>query len=275
MQDVRTLDVQNAEVTTATVRGAGSLNVELALEAGLGAEDARGDGPSEPNAHAASADAKKNAGKEQLAPRSRSDSDRPRRWPGLVSIAAVIFSGVSLYETVLKHAELSVYVGELGHVSWDKTGAEIIALPVTVANHGARDAVVYGLRLGPDDEPDRYRSIFVGVPSAGRNEPFAPWPVAGHGSRSGVAQFQATGDARPLITPTVSAAAKSYRLCLTIHAEASRSFGLLDQLLERPPAALRLVVEPAHRFGISDVTDGNLIPLRITGIERIDDCRRR
>jgi len=191
-----------------------------------------------------------------------------------VSIVALLFSALSLYETVLKQAALSIYVGGVGHVSWDKaTGAEIIALPVTVTNQGARDAVVSDLKLGPDDAPDRYRSSFVGSLYAGQNEPFAPWPVAGHGSHVGVVHFHSKADTEPLIAPTVSAPAKSYALCFTAQATSSRPFGLLDWLLERPPRALRLVVEPAISFSRSDLENGKWIPLWVTAIESIDEQR--
>jgi hypothetical protein len=266
-QDVRASDMENVEASTAAIRQAAQLNVERTLVAFQLSEEAL-DGTREPDPRA------KNAGAREAARLAPSDRRTGRRWPGLVSIVALVFSGISLYETVLKQAALSIYVGGVGHVSWDRaTRAEIIALPVTVTNQGARDAVVLDLRLGPDDAPDRYRSSFVGSLYPGQNEPFAPWPVAGHGSHVGVVHFHSKGDAEPLIAPTVSAPTKSYGLCFTAQAVASRPFGLLDWLLERPPTALRLVVEPAIRFSRSDLENGKWIPLWITAIESIDDRR--
>jgi hypothetical protein len=196
-----------------------------------------------------------------------------RRWPSLVSIVALVTSGVSLYETVLKQAALSVYLGDVGHVTWDKaTKAEIIVLPVTVANRGARDAVILGLSLGADDAPDRYRSSFLGGPSAGPSEPFAPWVVPGHGSHSDAVQMQAK-DATALIVPTMNAPARSYTLCLTVRTEAGGLPGFLGWLLERPPATLRFHVEPAERFSASDMDNGRWIPLWIAAVESIDQQR--
>jgi hypothetical protein len=196
-----------------------------------------------------------------------------RRWPNLVSIVALVTSAVSLYETTLKQAALSVYVGDVGHVGWDKaTKAEIIALPLTVTNRGARDAVILGLSLGADDAPDRYRSSFVGGPSAGQDDPFAPWVVPGHGSHSGTVQLYAK-DATTLIAPTANGPARSYTLCLTVRTEVGRPSGVLDSLLEHPPGALRFVVEPAERFSAGDMDNGRWIPLWITGMESIDDRR--
>lgn len=193
-----------------------------------------------------------------------------RRWPDLVSIVALLTSGVSLYETVLKQAALSVYVGDVGQVGWDKaTKAEIIVLPVTVTNRGARDAVILGLSLGADDAPDRYRSSFVGGPSAGQNDPFAPWVIPGHGSHSGTVQLHAK-DATTLIAPTANGPTRSYALCLMVRTDARRRSPFLDWLLERPPATLRFVVEPAERFSASDMDAGHWIPLWIAAIEPVD-----
>lgn len=262
------VDGRTDEASEAKLRKAGEQGVALALEASRQAEEARGDDTGEPRAHAASANSTMSASTEK--PGLRSDVP-PRRWPGMVSIAALVFSGISLYETVLKQAELSDYVGDVGHLGRDRvTNAEIIALPVTVTNRGARDAIVISLRLGTDDEPDRYRSSFVGGSFAGINEAFAPWPIQGHGSHSGIVQFHAKGDAAPLIVPAVNGAPKSYELCLIARAEASRPFSLPVWSLEHLPAALRFVVEPAYRFNEADMKNGNWIPLWITGIKSID-----
>jgi hypothetical protein len=69
---------------------------------------------------------------------------------------ALAFSGYSLWETSLKQANLSVYV--TGVVSYGRDGSdgidvspsggfEVLVLPVTIANSGARDAAVLSLQL--------------------------------------------------------------------------------------------------------------------------------
>jgi hypothetical protein len=74
----------------------------------------------------------------------------------VVSILALAFSGFSLWETSLKRADLSVYV--TGVVSYGRDasdsadvmpagGFEVLAVPVTIANGGARDAAVLALQL--------------------------------------------------------------------------------------------------------------------------------
>ncbi len=64
----------------------------------------------------------------------------------LVSGLALAFSAVSLYETVLRQPELSVYVPPVIHYTRER-GGEVFAVPVTIANHGARDGVVLSLEL--------------------------------------------------------------------------------------------------------------------------------
>ena len=74
----------------------------------------------------------------------------------IVSAVALLFSAYSLWETSLKQADLSVYV--TGIVSYGRDtsdgisvqppgGFEVLAVPVTVANGGARDAPVLSLQL--------------------------------------------------------------------------------------------------------------------------------
>ncbi len=74
----------------------------------------------------------------------------------VVSAVALLFSAYSLWETSLKQADLSVYV--TGIVSYGRDtsdgvsvqpagGFEVLAVPVTIANGGARDAPVLSLQL--------------------------------------------------------------------------------------------------------------------------------
>src|SRR5215470_7199621 len=68
--------------------------------------------------------------------------------PILVSALALIFSGVSLYETVLKQAHLHVFVPDGIAYTRDPDGSfEVFAIPLTVSNSGARDGIVSTLKL--------------------------------------------------------------------------------------------------------------------------------
>src|SRR5215467_15150394 len=74
----------------------------------------------------------------------------------IISATALVFSGFSLWESTLKQAELSVYVTGVVAYERDLTadesiqpvgGFEVFAVPITIANGGARDGAVLALQL--------------------------------------------------------------------------------------------------------------------------------
>jgi hypothetical protein len=74
----------------------------------------------------------------------------------IISAVALVFSGYSLWETSLKQANLRVYATGVVNYERDGTadeyimpagGFEVFAVPITIANGGARDAAVLGLQL--------------------------------------------------------------------------------------------------------------------------------
>lgn len=76
----------------------------------------------------------------------------------LASFIALIFSGISLYQTVLKRAEVRVFVPETLSYTRDPNGSfEVLAVPVTVINSGARDGVVVSMQLKIKNEETGYQ----------------------------------------------------------------------------------------------------------------------
>ena len=78
------------------------------------------------------------------------------RIAAVVSAIALLFSAYSLWETSLKQADVSVYVTGVvsyGRDTSDSTdvqpsgGFEVLAVPITIANGGARDAPILALHL--------------------------------------------------------------------------------------------------------------------------------
>jgi hypothetical protein len=78
------------------------------------------------------------------------------RVAAIASAIAIAFSAVSLWETSLKQADLGVYVTGVATYERDLTadihllpsgGFEVFAVPITIANSGARDAPILGLQL--------------------------------------------------------------------------------------------------------------------------------
>jgi hypothetical protein len=202
---------------------------------------------------------------------SRPRPSEHRRWPGIISIVALTFSGLSLYHTILKQADLAIQVGDLVHYARDPVGdVEILGVPITIANRGARDATVTGLDLRAENETRSsriYRASFVGH-GAKDQEPFAPWPIAGHGSHSGIVRFYARdvsgGDRRALITsPGV------YRFCLTIRTDTSREFGVVDRLLQSSPEAVSFAADLPW-FSAAELATGKSIPMQIAEISKVE-----
>jgi hypothetical protein len=66
----------------------------------------------------------------------------------LVSLLALAMSGLSLYQTVLKQANMHLFVPDTISYTRDPNGNyEVLVVPVTIANSGARDGVISSLRL--------------------------------------------------------------------------------------------------------------------------------
>lgn len=65
----------------------------------------------------------------------------------LISLVALILSAISLYETSFKQARLILHVGAVMYYARDAESTDVLAVPVTITNSGARDAVVTALDL--------------------------------------------------------------------------------------------------------------------------------
>ncbi len=88
----------------------------------------------------------------------------------VLSALALAFSGLSFYESVLKTAELEVYVPPVIHYARDQGGQiELFAVPITIVNSGARTGTALTMELTVENlRPDapvktkRYYSAFIG-----------------------------------------------------------------------------------------------------------------
>jgi len=127
----------------------------------------------------------------------------------VVSAVALLFSAYSLWETSLKQADLSVYV--TGIVSYGRDtsdgvdvqptgGFEVLAVPVTIANGGARDAAVLSLQLDVRNAKTGLSARFEGTYTAdaaffagtGGGRPKAPFSalvIAGRTAWTGTVLF--------------------------------------------------------------------------------------
>jgi|KBSSwiStaDraftv2_1062776.scaffolds.fasta_scaffold16054_1 hypothetical protein len=135
-------------------------------------------------------------------------------WGGRITaigtVVALVFSAFSLWETSLKQAELSVHVPGVVTYARDTTasvetrpsgGFEVLAVPVTIANGGARDAAVVALKLDVKNLKTglsaRFEATYTAEPSFFNPEfkaprtktPFSALVVAGRSAWRGTIVF--------------------------------------------------------------------------------------
>jgi len=169
----------------------------------------------------------------------------------LASAVALIFSAVSLYHSVLKQPELQFYVSPVVHYTRDTEGNyEVFAIPLTIANHGARDGTVLSIDLAAQNSdaksPDAFYSAYVVdgsyfVKPARFNretrtrervdrpkKPFAPISVPGRSSYSGTILFYKKSAKREKVVH----AKGDFKLTLSLNTRLDKSLGILDALLQ-------------------------------------------
>jgi hypothetical protein len=139
----------------------------------------------------------------QAASRSRSIAST------IIAGTALVFSGFSLWESTLKQAELNVYV--TGVVSYERDltadeyilpagGFEVLAMPITIANSGARDGPVLALHLDVKNPKTGLTARFEGTYTADAayfantgakrpKTPFSALVIAGRSAWTGTVLF--------------------------------------------------------------------------------------
>jgi len=126
------------------------------------------------------------------------------------TVVALVFSAFSLWETSLKQADLSVHVPGVVTYARDTTasvetrpsgGFEVLAVPVTISNGGARDAAVVALNLDVRNLKTglsaRFEATYTAEPSFFNPEfkaprtktPFSALVVAGRSAWRGTIVF--------------------------------------------------------------------------------------
>jgi len=123
---------------------------------------------------------------------------------------ALIGSAVSLWETALKQPQITFYVSENIQYTRDPFGSfEVLAVPITIVNSGARDGAVLSLQLDvknvTTDRTERFRSAYTAdAQYFGSREdfaarikrpkaPFAPLSIAGRSAFTGTILFYRPG----------------------------------------------------------------------------------
>lgn len=126
------------------------------------------------------------------------------RFAAILSAVALAFSGYSLWETSLKQADVQLFVPPVIQYSapYQNTNFEVVAVPVTIANEGARTATILSMELAVTDprtkETKRFYAADLGRwtmerTRTGAYEPFAPLSLAGRTSRTEQVLFYTRG----------------------------------------------------------------------------------
>jgi len=123
----------------------------------------------------------------------------------LLSAVAVVFSGYSLWDTSLRAADLRVFVPRVIYYAspYQNSNFEMISIPVTLLNEGARTGTVLQMDLAVTDPRTKQTKHFYaaefGVWSMERTRTraytgFAPIPLDGRSSRTESVLFYTRGE---------------------------------------------------------------------------------
>jgi hypothetical protein len=159
----------------------------------------------------------------------------------VLSAVALLFSGLSYYDSSLSSSNLTVYVPPMVHYARD--GADVFNVPITIVNEGAQPGTVLSMDLkveNLDSKSERkfivFRSLFLGDYPRDEKAPlrsFAPISVPGHGTVTETVRFYNMGEMLPMLVIDKG----RFRFTLTLDTS-KRSGGFIDKLMRTDPKPL-------------------------------------
>jgi len=187
---------------------------------------------------------------------------------------ALIGSVVSMWETTIKQPEIGLHVSDNIYFTRDPWGSyEVLVIPVTLANRGARYGTVLTLSLDvknlTTNQSKRFKSTYTADGSwfGGRDDvsanlrrpkvPFAPVSVAGRGAFTGTLLFYPADDPEKKVLDANS------KVEMTLTAGVLSGSSWLDRLFSAaPPPPVTIQAEVAdYRVGI--LMSGYIMALKI------------
>jgi hypothetical protein len=113
----------------------------------------------------------------------------------VTSVVALLFSGYSFYETVVKQPELRIYPPPLIYM-YRQGFRDVFAIPVTISNDGARRGTVLSFDLEVTHRETgktmKFQNLEFGEKLDASSRLFTPISVAGRSSATEVVLFHAT-----------------------------------------------------------------------------------
>lgn len=193
---------------------------------------------------------------------------RSGRLATIVSAFAFAFSAVSFYETVLKQARIKVYLTDtLAYTRDPYGGYEVVAVPVTITNGGAREGAVITLQLRVKNRDTGQSETLYGAYTAdaqyfgGRDDvasrvkrpkqPFAPLAILGRSAYSGTILFY-TAEGRSATDPKL-VVKPGANLEMTLAVQSPVPDSWLDRMFYTPPS------EVAFAGKVADFLPGALL----------------
>jgi hypothetical protein len=177
----------------------------------------------------------------------------------VLSAVALVFSGLSYYESSLASADLTVYVPPMVHYARD--GADVFNVPITVVNNGAQNGTVLSMDLKVDslqDDAERksitFRSVFLGDQPRDDKaalRSFAPISVPGHGTVTETVRFYNMGEMLPMLVTDKG----KFRFTLSLNV-AKSSNSLIDRFMRTEPKPLTFDLELPY-FPVQHVSNQN------------------
>jgi hypothetical protein len=153
--------------------------------------------------------------------------------PTLLSLVALLFSGYSLYETVLRAPQLSIFVApRIDYVDPDRPEAvrEVFILPMTLANDGARPATAIAINLQVTNPRTKQSKTFYAARLGSWGEmplrPFTPVVLGGRATYSHPVQFEPR--AGESVMRILDQDAGTYEFKLTVDTAGAGQAGAID-----------------------------------------------
>jgi hypothetical protein len=186
----------------------------------------------------------------------------------LVALVALLFSAYSLWETSLKQPDVRIFVPPVIQFAapYNNSNLEIIAIPLTFANEGARTGTVLSMELAVTDPRTSQTKLFYAADfgrwtmektRAGAYQPFAPISLAGRTSRTETVLFYTRGDDQQ--PAQLIQATGPYQFKLTIEQAVADDLGVVDQWLASGPVSVSF--ERELRFYDARAFNNGTLPL--------------
>jgi hypothetical protein len=194
--------------------------------------------------------------------------------PTAISAIALIGSVVSMWETTIKQAEVKLHVSDNIYFTRDPWGSyEVLIIPVTLANRGARDGTILTLSLDvknlTTNQSKRFKSAytvdakwFSGKDDVSANlrrpkVPFAPVSVAGRSAFTGTLLFYPAEDPEKKVVDSNS------KIEMTLTAGLLPGNGWLDRLLSAPPPPPVTIEADVAEYRVGILIGGYIMPLKV------------